>query len=297
MAALWADWLVLMSGIASVILAFWAAFFPPTNIQAGRTILWVASVACFAIASYRIWAKERDAREQEIGRLKTQHKTHTEQIESQHGSKLIDIIDGDVRVAINQENKHRAVVESLKSEIDSLNATIAQLTQHKLKFEIDASRAKVTVAYDNSDNAYSVSLHLFICFRNSDEHPLIVYSVSALLIKKNEDGTESEIPNIEHELNQVVYDETHNSQWKLTSWSSMNLRISERGTTEYKALRGHIIVSGKYRELFNANCFLRVSMEAMNQPPYWRDFNVDWEGFGWMDITPRPRTMDITPRT
>jgi hypothetical protein len=47
-----------MSGIASVIVAFFAAYFPPTSVAAGRTTLWVTAVICFAVSSYRVWAKE-----------------------------------------------------------------------------------------------------------------------------------------------------------------------------------------------------------------------------------------------
>ena len=58
--ALGKDWVSLMSGIASLILAFWAAYFPLNNIYAGRTLLWIAAVACFVVTSYRLWAKERN---------------------------------------------------------------------------------------------------------------------------------------------------------------------------------------------------------------------------------------------
>jgi hypothetical protein len=47
-----------MSGIASVIVAFFAAYFPPESVAAGRTILWVSAVVCFVVSSYRVWAKE-----------------------------------------------------------------------------------------------------------------------------------------------------------------------------------------------------------------------------------------------
>ena len=60
-ASLWADWVALMSGLASVALAFWAAYLPPANVQAGRTLLWITAVLCFVVASYRIWAREHKA--------------------------------------------------------------------------------------------------------------------------------------------------------------------------------------------------------------------------------------------
>jgi hypothetical protein len=57
-AALWADWVAAMSGGVSVALAFWAVYFPPTDIKAGRILLWAAAVICVVYASYRIWASE-----------------------------------------------------------------------------------------------------------------------------------------------------------------------------------------------------------------------------------------------
>jgi hypothetical protein len=52
------DWIAIMSGIASIILAFWVAYFPPTTAAAGRTLLWLTAVICFVLSSYRIWLKE-----------------------------------------------------------------------------------------------------------------------------------------------------------------------------------------------------------------------------------------------
>lgn len=58
LAALWKDWVALMSGVASIILAFWAAFFPPPDITAGRMLLFICAIVCFLLASYRIWVNE-----------------------------------------------------------------------------------------------------------------------------------------------------------------------------------------------------------------------------------------------
>jgi len=57
-AALYRDWLALVSGIASVILAVWVAVFAPTN-DAARKVLWLSFAICLFIAAYRIWAAER----------------------------------------------------------------------------------------------------------------------------------------------------------------------------------------------------------------------------------------------
>jgi hypothetical protein len=57
-AALWDDWIALMSGIGSIVLAFWAAFVPPQNVQAARVLLFLCAAACFVVSSYRIWSAE-----------------------------------------------------------------------------------------------------------------------------------------------------------------------------------------------------------------------------------------------
>ena len=59
-AALWADWVARMSGIASVILAFLAAYLE-FIVKHGKAVLWVTAALCLIIASYRIWAKEHKA--------------------------------------------------------------------------------------------------------------------------------------------------------------------------------------------------------------------------------------------
>jgi hypothetical protein len=57
LAALWADWVARMSGAASVLLAFLAAYLEFV-IKNGKAALWVTAAVCFIIASYRIWAAE-----------------------------------------------------------------------------------------------------------------------------------------------------------------------------------------------------------------------------------------------
>jgi len=59
-AAWLADWTGRMSGFASIVLTFWATFFPP-NIDKARWALLIAGIVCFVFGSYHIWAKEHKA--------------------------------------------------------------------------------------------------------------------------------------------------------------------------------------------------------------------------------------------
>lgn len=233
-----------MSGIASVALAVWVVFFPPFDIYGARTVLWVAIIACLLLASYRVWAKERDAREREATRLEV-------------------------------ENQQKVSV--LQSEIDKLKAD-------KLTFELDVPRSKVAVHGDPDE--FNLILHLHICFHNSDSTPRTVRSVNILLVKRNQDNTESEIPLRERK----VYSKLVENDLPVDDlWDHRNIPVMPGEMTLYHAIQGHLAVSGDYRQILDENCFLRVTMQAMNQKLLALDFNVKWENInlGWIEIAPR----------
>ncbi len=202
------------------------------------------------------------------------------------------IVRSALRVIAERDARHAAEISKLNEEssgkISALQTKLDALTEHKLKFEIDAPRSKVDVSYAHGDEGYSLGLAIFIRFINADIHTLIVQSVNVSLIKLNEDNTESEIVKIGQGLSEMTYDEESTAGWKLKSWDNIDLPISGREQTLYHPIRGYIDVAGESAEMFNSSCFLRVCMEAMNQPPYRRDFNIKWGNLsGWLDITPR----------
>lgn len=76
-AALYRDWIATVSGLASVVLAVWAALFSPQSATLRRS-LWIAFAVCLFIASYRIWVaahkkyleeKERNVKPQLEGEI------------------------------------------------------------------------------------------------------------------------------------------------------------------------------------------------------------------------------------
>src|ERR1700683_1211796 len=50
-------WVGLLSGIASIVLSFYATYWTP-SIPESKTILWTAAILCFLLASYKAWAFE-----------------------------------------------------------------------------------------------------------------------------------------------------------------------------------------------------------------------------------------------
>jgi hypothetical protein len=147
------------------------------------------------------------------------------------------------------------------------------------------------------DEQYSVVLRLYIRFENSDVHPLTVKKVKVLLIKSGEDGTESELPliapdltpEISQELYEALFDKENPLAKSEYKWGDRNLSIEARHQTPFHVIEGRISGDGNYRKILDSNCFLRVTMDGMNQPPYSLDFDVEWERIqqGWVHLTPR----------
>lgn len=269
-------------------------------------------------AAHKVVEKRDVEHKAEIDKVNEAHKAKIEQKEEEHKSEQSKLIEGHAKVELALMRLRETEVEGLKKNFrlihegqlkreeetrkrnDALIANlrhkltdkvhqIYKLTTYKLKFEIDApSRSFVTVT-SYYDEQFSVMMRLYIRFENSDVHPLTVKGVSVLLIKKDEDDTESEIPLIKQDLYEVVYDEEHPLSKKEYKWDSRNLSVGGRDWTPYHTIDGHINADGDYRKILDSSCFLRVTMEAMNQPPYSLDFDVNWEGIhqGWVQITPR----------
>src|SRR2546429_1298363 len=145
-------------------------------------------------------------------------------------------------------------VRVLQSELDSLKA-------YKLKFEVDATRSQVSVD-SHPYEEFNITLQLYIRFENSDIHPCTVRSVNVLLMKRNEDDAASAIPLTEQRLYTILVE---NDKAIERRWENRNLSINGRELTLYHVIDGYISVSGDYREILDSNCFLRVTMDAMNQ--------------------------------
>lgn len=83
LAAWLTDWAGRMSGIASVLLTFWATFFPPNAHQAKWALI-VVAIACFILGSYHIWAREYKA------------------LLEEHGNKLLPDLHGNMDVMVGE---------------------------------------------------------------------------------------------------------------------------------------------------------------------------------------------------
>jgi hypothetical protein len=118
---------------------------------------------------------------------------------------------------------------------------------------------------------YIIKIHLEnIRFVNLDIGTLVVreMSVSLLRMTKGRKRTAEEIskdsrPEVssKSEIGKVVW--------------SKGLTVEGRTMPCYE-LHGHLEIKAMIGERLDKNCFLRISMNVMGQPPYHLDFDVDW---------------------
>src|ERR1043166_2158376 len=282
---------------------FLGGFFPSVSLL--PLVIFAAVLLCyFAYVLFRAPAKLDEGKQAEIDRLNATVKERNASIaaleselamEAEHRARDMKALSDTNQTLFDAARDTHAEKEriegerdALKGEMDSLKAQLNKLNTYKLTFEIDARRSHLNVI-SYHDKQYSVMLRLYICFENSDINPLTVRRLKVLLIRKNEDETESVIPLIAQELYEVLIAEKHPLSRSEYKWDDRNLPIEGRQRTLFHTIEGHITAEGDYRRALDSSCFLRVTMEAMNQPPYSFDFDVEWESTlrGWVHITPR----------
>jgi len=210
-----------MTGIASLVLAYWAAFFPPADLQAGRALLWIASVVCFVIASYRVWARERSMSE--------------------------------------------AQVALLKDEIDKLK-------EYKLTFEIDIERTRVKV--DESPMGCYIDTHIRLRFDNTDTECLAAKDLRLTLQERTDNSDMQEVKS-KPLANLVFFPD--DDLGPLTRKKFEVLRLEKRELTDYYWFRAELATESlKMTDLISDRHFLRLTMEAQDQPPFPADIDIDW---------------------
>lgn len=96
--AIWKDWLSLMSGLAGVVFSFWTAFTDPHNIRLKQG-LWVTTIACFCIASYRVWENER----RKVERLQKETDKEANQIIGEFAEIRMSLLTSSVDFFISKE--------------------------------------------------------------------------------------------------------------------------------------------------------------------------------------------------
>lgn len=117
------DWTGRMSGLASIGLTFWAAFFPPT-ISGARYALLATAAVCFILGSYHIWAREHKAFVEEQGK-------------SQLPNIIGEIEEIFIDVGRTQTRKLLSTFFTLRLNWVNTVDTLAMIKEYKLTVAID----------------------------------------------------------------------------------------------------------------------------------------------------------------
>jgi hypothetical protein len=169
-------------------------------------------------------------------------------------------------------------------------AELEERDRHKLILEVDTElymdgfqprRSGVIINYDNT--RYIVKPFFRVRFWNNASHKLTTRSVKVFLMRKTAEG-EEEVPSLNSHLDNQAEEGGVRRRFDLDNFTL------EGGTpSEYIELLCDFELTAEQAKQLDKDCFLRISMEAMNQKVLNRDFGADWEG-AYTDSVP------LTPR-
>lgn len=262
--------------------------------------------ACFLVVSlflvpYRKY-KERDR--DAVGKEK-QRRVDIEALNEAHRKELEEAAQQNTyfyrEVLPEETNKLKAQLTALIAERDLLRA---EFDKPRLKFEVNTalSTSEVLVRHNRERFAppgiepdqydqYEVTANLHILFDNEDADQIVARSMKAALMRINRGrgGREKEIPH-QVEMRSFFF---HEDARRLNN--GKGLVIPARTRTEYKEFYFRFDTPTPYGKRLNENCFIRVTLEAMGQPPYCADIFPNWEdarkhGRIYLNPTLQPKT-------
>jgi hypothetical protein len=176
------------------------------------------------------------------------------------------------------KERYEREVSGLKSETQSLRAYLAELTKLKLvvilnnKSEVDMKQFEDDVAAEK--DRYTVGINLLARFENHDATPKRILSVELALYRKTGRGNVKIIPRSEGFIFPI---ETDYEFGNMRDVISDKAELSAGEITKPYWLCCTVSIPARYGKRLNQKCFIRVTMEAMRQPPYVIDLYVDWE--------------------
>lgn len=168
------------------------------------------------------------------------------------------------------ENEIAALRRSHKSQLEELK---------QLKLVIHTNRQSEVRIEIEDDGEYFVTAYLKLHVENHALAPVPVKKMETFLYRKNKRGTEKEIPHSKSSLTSL------DGTGELAKHD-----VGAGRETDPNWFQSFINMSPRYWKRLNHTCFLRVTLEAMRQPPYSIDLDIDWVALdrdGKVFVTPR----------
>ena len=233
------------------------------------------------------------------------HQSEIKRIESEHGDKIIGLVEANTKALIKQQKKHWAEVEGLQSCIREQVTELNELRSPKLIFEVETfpqcrvSLSHEAYTFDPPDaepkevDYYVIKGNVKIHFENHSTHQLMLRKrMEVSLFRKTGNGKEKMIP-LESSSTVIVLGEDNGANTKLEE-----LRFEPLTKTKAYIFYLGMGIPTSYGKRLNQNCFIRITMEAISQPPCFVDLDVNW-GDAIKDgssITPRTSALSQVHR-
>jgi hypothetical protein len=291
----------------------------------GTPILTIILIGLIVRSAIRVIGKRDAEYEANINREKEAHKSQLEQQEKEHQSQQSKLIEGHVTSTLalrklhetemeglkkhfqsviefereqarKQQEHHNALVSEQSRKIREQSSRILKLTKHTLIFEVEeCPQCRVSLSHEaytfdppegepEEVDYYALNANVKIHFENNDTHQLMLKKrMEVSLLRKTGRGKEKIIP-LQSQPTLIVMVEGGTERPKLE-----DLRFPPITKTQSYIFYFGMRVPTRYGKRLNHNCFIRITMEAMRQPPYSVDLDVNWEEAlkGGSSMTPR----------
>lgn len=243
-------------------------------------LLWGAVAVCLLLLLMLGFIANYTGHVRIVGELTEANQKTIDNLTASHESEIASLKEG-----------HRQITDGLSEQIRSLQEEIAESKRVKLKFEVSTETWESTVCLtdpgDTEDwrdaTAFCLDAKLFVRYVNEDAHPIRV-----------------------HELRLSIRNDATGKEYTLTPGYLMRPVFRAPDGEENHPFVGFMIpghaLTGYYHHQFfydvprecaltvDENSYLRVTLDAGKQDPYWVDLDVPW----WAARTGHP-TVSIRP--
>lgn len=163
------------------------------------------------------------------------------------------------------EGEFKYKISMLESERDSFKSQLEELRKWRVTFKVDKQSQ---VHYSHIEEMSHFTANLLMQFENTSEQDLTMYGVDLSLYKQDESGEEKKL---DFNVRSIAIERYPKTSYVVNFSRGLKLIAGE--------LSSPYLFRFDMEQLFieelTADCFLRVTMSAMNQDPLSKDYVID----------------------
>lgn len=286
-----------------------------------RNKRWVAIALLSALASFLAWVvlTARRFHERVVAELASEHAAGKEALLAQINSNS----EAYKEERTNLINSHREQIAELKRELaaeverlrtgrDALKTQLDERNKRKLVLKVDVSQRGIDDPSDawesikseaslylndlflfDSDararrRSFTLTARFVLNFETTTTDAVSVRTVTTRLMRERHNGRVKEVYRFRRHEVEVMATDSWPARVTLDGWRIEGMTIVPPRVMDCKTL----FIRNKRGRLLNRNYFLRLSVDAVSQPPFEVDLEADWE-----TARETGRLVPIRPRT